>query len=163
MPKTLMLFDKQQKSMGGEKLGGRLKGNQVELLWGCITSPIEAKWKMKWLKVRWMVKVEPMMWMSSIREEKIKEGKTFTKHRNAWKWAIAKIGPASGLPGHVLSKEWMTNKSPKRNGGWRKEELARHKKIEQNGKVETIAFYYAKFQKMAFRDGVEGICNIHII
>jgi len=38
-----MLFDKQQKSMGGEKLGGRLKGNQVELLWGCITSPIEAK------------------------------------------------------------------------------------------------------------------------
>ncbi len=105
-------MQRQQKSMGGVKLGGKLKGDQVKHLWGCITSRIKAKWKTKWLKVRWMVEVMPMMWMSSTTEGKIQEQKTIAKHHNAWRWASAKKGPTNGLP----SKEWMINKSSKGNG-----------------------------------------------
>lgn len=84
--------------MGGEKLEGRPKGDQVKHLWGYIMSYIKAKWKTKWLKVRWMVEVGPMMWVSSTREGKIQEGKTLAKQHNAWKWANAKKYPISGWP-----------------------------------------------------------------
>jgi hypothetical protein len=43
MPKTLMSFNGQQESMGGDKLEGRLEGDQIKHLWGYITSHIKAK------------------------------------------------------------------------------------------------------------------------
>jgi hypothetical protein len=38
-PKTLMPFDKQEKSMGGKKLRGRLEGDQDQHLWAWARSP----------------------------------------------------------------------------------------------------------------------------
>jgi hypothetical protein len=43
MPKTLMSFNGQQKTMGGEKLESKLEGDQIKHLWGYITSRIKAK------------------------------------------------------------------------------------------------------------------------
>jgi hypothetical protein len=42
MPKTLMPSDGQQKMVGGKKLGGKPKGDQVEHLWGWTKSPTKA-------------------------------------------------------------------------------------------------------------------------
>jgi hypothetical protein len=41
MPKTLMSFNGQQNPIGGKKSKGKLEGDQVEHLQGCITSPIK--------------------------------------------------------------------------------------------------------------------------
>jgi len=41
MPKRLMSFDGQQKPIKGKKSGGKLEGDQVKHLQGCIMSPIE--------------------------------------------------------------------------------------------------------------------------
>jgi hypothetical protein len=41
MPKILIMFERQQKSMGGEKPKGKSKDNQAKHLQGWTTNPIE--------------------------------------------------------------------------------------------------------------------------
>ncbi len=82
MPKTLMPSDGQQKMAGGEKLGSKLKGNQVEHLLGLDQKPHKNQLRNKMVKG----KMNDRGWANDVsivpREGKIQEGKTPTKHCN---------------------------------------------------------------------------------
>jgi len=73
MPKILIMFERQQKSMGGEKPKGKSKDNQATHLQGWTTNPIEVNRKTKCSIAKRTIKVKPMMWVLSMKEEKYKE------------------------------------------------------------------------------------------
>jgi len=50
----------------------------------------------------------------STKEWKPQEGETLIGHHNTQKWASTKRGLMSKSPWHMPSKEWMTNRSPKK-------------------------------------------------
>ncbi len=94
MPKILIMFEGQQKSIGGEKPKGILKDNQTKHLQNWTTKPIEANLKTKCS----IANKNQANDVNVINERRKIQGNTFTKHHNAQKWANAKRVLMNRLP-----------------------------------------------------------------
>lgn len=63
---------------------------------------------------------------------------------------------------HAFQKRMM-DKFPKKDDGWKKRELAKHKNIKQKKMLIQLTSYYVKFLNDGFpKVDVENICDIHL-
>jgi len=89
MPKILILFEGQPKSMGGEKPKGKSKDNQAKTLTRLDHKPHRSSLKNKMFNNKMNNKGHAND-VGVVNERKKIQGNTFIKHRNAQKWASEK-------------------------------------------------------------------------
>ncbi len=97
MPKIWILFERQQKSIGGKKPKCKSKDDQAKHLQGWTTNPINANWKKKMFNSKKNNKGQAND-VGVVNERRKIQGNTFTKHCNAQKWANAKRVLTNELP-----------------------------------------------------------------